>query len=178
MTEVWRDIPGFGGRYQASSLGNIRHVFKTRKPRVLKVIENRGSSRNQCVVTVSYPDGRRRQLTVLRLVAMAFYPGKVEGKNVVHRNGLHHDNTPGNALILDDVAMGKRCGRRSRRKAVCMVDGTGEIVEAFASVTAASMATGMARQTIQRHCDRLGTRPLPDGMSFRWDNGRGLYGPP
>ena len=175
MTEVWRDIPELGGRYQASSLGNIRRVFKTRQPRMLKIFENRGSCQNQCVVNVYFTDGRRQQVTVLRLVAMAFYPGKATGKNVVHRNGLHHDNTPGNVLILDNTAMGRRCGRRGRRKAVCMMDGTGEIVDAFASVTAASSFTGIARETIRRHCERLGTKPLPDGMTFRWDDERGLW---
>ena len=171
MMEVWRDIPGFGGRYQASSLGNIRRMYKTRLPRVLKYIENQGSRRNQCVVNVTHPNGHRRQCTVLRLVAMAFYPGKIEGK-------LHHDNTPVNALILDSSGTGKRYGQRGRRKGVCMVDGSGGIVEAFASVTAASMDTGIARETIKRHCEQLGTKPLPEGVSFRWDDGRGLYGPP
>ena len=175
MIETWRDIPGFGGKYQASTLGNIRRVFKTREPRILKAIENRSSCRNQLVMNVYYPDGHRRQYTVLRLVAMAFYPGKVEGKNVVHKNGLHHDNTPGNALILDNIGLGRHCGRRGRRKAVCMLDGSGEIVDAFASVTAASIETGIARKTIQRHCDRLGTKKLPDGMTFRWDDEGGLW---
>ena len=177
MTEVWRTIPGFGGIYQASTEGRIRRLYKTREPRVLKIIENRGSCRNQCVVNAYSPDRHRQQYTMLRLVAMAFYPGKAEGKNVVHRNGLHHDNTPGNALIIDQAATGKRCGSRGRRKGVCLVNGSDEIMEAWPSVHAASKATGISRETIRKHCNGGSVWLLSNGGRFHWDKGE-LYGAP
>lgn len=178
MEEVWRTIPGLGGKYQASSEGRIRRLYKMREPKVLKVIENRGSSKNQCVVNIYGQNRHRQQYTVLRLVAMAFYPGMTDGKNVIHRNGLHHDNTPENALIVDGAAMGRRCGSRGRRKAVCLVDGRGEIMEVFSSVTAASEATGISRETVRKHCNGGSVWLLSNGWRFRWDDGRGMYGAP
>lgn len=177
MTEIWKDIPGLIGRYQASSEGRIRRLYKMREPRVLKVMENRGTRKNQCVVNIYGADGCR-QYTVLRLVAMAFYPGMTDGKNVIHRNGLHHDNTPENALIVDQAATGQRCGGRGRRKAVCLVDGSGEIMDVFSSVTAASAATGISRETVRKHCNGGSVWLLSNGWRFRWDDGRGMYGTP
>ena len=176
MTEIWRDIPGYS-LYQASSKGRIRRLFKSREPLILKIIENQGGCKNQCVVNVNRSDGTRQQVTVLRLVALAFYPGQTEGKNVVHRNGLHHDNTPGNVLILDSSAMGTRCGTMARRKTVCLVNGCGEIIEIFPSVTAASHATGISRETIRNHCNGRSVWLLSNGGRFRWDR-EGLYGTP
>lgn len=177
MTEIWRDIPGYGGLYQASSEGRIRRLYKSREPRVLKIIEHQGSCKNQCVVNVYRSNGTRQQTTVLRLVAMAFYPGQAEGKNVVHRNGLHQDNTLDNVLILDSSATGKRYGTRGRRKAVRLVNGCGEIIEIFPSVHAASRATGISRETIRNHCNGRSVWLLSNGGRFRWDR-EGLYGTP
>ena len=176
--EVWRTIPGFGERYQASSEGRIRRMYKTREPRILKIIENQGPCRNQNVVNMNGPDGTHTQFNVLRLVAMAFYPGRTEGKYVVHRNGLHHDNTLANVLILDREVAGQLSGHMGRRKGVCLVNGNGEILEVFSSVQAASDATGVSRKTIRKHCNGGSVWLLSNGSRFRWDVGRGLYGSP
>lgn len=165
--EEWRDIPGYAGLYQASSEGRIRRLYKTRGPRVLKVYQRLG--RRQCIVNLYGPDGPR-QMTVLRLVAMAWFPGRAEGRCVVHRNGLHSDNRPTNVLIMDDTDLGARYGRMGRRKGVCKLDAAGEIVEIYASVDAASAATGRARQTIRRRCEGEIEMPLPDGTTFMWDD--------
>jgi hypothetical protein len=100
----------------------------------------------------------------------------VDGKNVVHRNGLHRDNTVANVLILDPSATGKRCGHRGRRKGVCLVDCSGEIMEAYPSVQAASAATGISRKTIRKHCNGGSVWLLSNGGRFCWDVERGLYG--
>ena len=175
-TERWREIPELGGKYQASTEGRIRRMYKSREPRVLKIITNRGSCKNQHVVNITHPDGTQRQYTVLRLVAMAFYPGMTEGKNVVHRNGLHSDNTPQNVLIINQSITGQRCGSLGRRKGVCLVNGAGEIMAVYPSVMAASAATGISRETVRKHCNGGSVWLLSNGGRFRWDNGSGLYG--
>lgn len=167
--EEWRDIPGYEGIYQASSEGRIRRLYKTREPRVLKQYQNENMGHRQYIVNL-YGPGGPRQMTVLRLVAMAWFPRRVEGRCVVHRNGLHSDNRPTNVLIMDDAGLGARYGRMARRKGVCRVDAAGEIVEVYASMAAASAATGLACQTIRRHCEGQKVKPRPDGTTFRWDD--------
>ena len=137
----------------------------------MAVQTDRGKCGNQHMVNL-YVNGERKQTTVLRLVALAFYPDKmIDGAMAVHRNGLHSDNTARNVLILTRRQTGGRHAG-NRRRAVCKVDRAGQVVEIFASVTAAAAATGMCRTTIRRHCNRDKTVwARPDGYSYRWCEG-------
>ena len=165
--EYWRDIPGYEGKYQASTEGRIRRLHKDGSKQVLKQFVN-GSNGKQRTVNLYKDDGQAGPANVLRLVALTWYPEQARDSCAVHRNGLHSDNSVYNIMFLDKVELGKRFGD-VRRKAVCMLDRSGEVLEIFPSVTAASLATGLARVTIVRHCRHLGTRPLPDGITFAWD---------
>ena len=35
MVETWKDIPNYDGIYQADKEGNVRHVFKSGKTRLM-----------------------------------------------------------------------------------------------------------------------------------------------
>ena len=165
---MWRPVPGYGGRYQASSEGNIRRASPGGWAPV-KVLTNRGPNGKNHMVNL-YADGRRQQTTVLRLVALAFFPERMtEGAVVAHRNGLHSDNSARNVLILTHEQNGRRAAG-NRRRAVRKVAGDGTVLEIYASVTAASAATGMCRATIRSHCNRTNALELP-GYSFQWDEG-------
>ena len=168
--EYWREIPGFGGLYQASSEGRIRRMMPDGKHKQVKIVPDCGTSGKQYVANL-YMNGRRIQRTVLRLVALAFYPTEqVTGAIVVHRNGLHSDNSAWNVKLLTPQENGRSHGD-SRRRTVCMVDSAGAVIEVFPSIRAACDATGLAKQTIYRHCDNRKNRGLPGGISFRWDGG-------
>ena len=101
--ETWRDIPGYEGMYQASSLGRIRSLDRYVKCR-------RG--RTEC--RIFYPGRllkanatrtRRYQKVTLRssddqevhaLVAAAFHGPRPDGCEVLHINGNLYDNRPEN----------------------------------------------------------------------------------
>ena len=101
--EEWRDIPGYEGQYQASSLGRIRSLDRTityRKGyaehrvfypgKVLKPCSTR--TRHYLKVTLS----RKRDQEVHALVAAAFHGPCPEGCEVLHINGCLTDNRPEN----------------------------------------------------------------------------------
>ena len=101
--EEWRDIPGYEGQYQASSLGRIRSLDRTityRKGyaehrvfypgKVLKPCSTR--TRPYLKVTLS----RKRDQEVHALVAAAFHGPCPEGCEVLHINGCLTDNRPEN----------------------------------------------------------------------------------
>jgi len=75
--EVWKDIPGYEGFYQASNIGNIKSLertvitkwgYKTNKERILKpsILPNGYFAVVLCIY------GKRKQFYVHQLVAMAF----------------------------------------------------------------------------------------------------------
>lgn len=87
MTGVeWKPIPSLGGRYEASSDGQIRHVAN-QKPR--KFMVHGHSDYLLCGVRI---DGKSRSLSVHRLVCEAFHGACPDGHECGHKNGTRQDN--------------------------------------------------------------------------------------
>lgn len=94
--EQWRDIPGYGGKYQVSSNGRIGRLG------------GRGPVKNTLYIMAPYIDEQGRpkvnlrlqstakQIIVSKLVALAFIGPRPEGKDVLHNNGINSDNFVGN----------------------------------------------------------------------------------
>jgi hypothetical protein len=107
MTELWRDIPGYEGRYQASNLGRIRSLDRrvpcahgaTRlmRGRVLKP----AGSKYDPHLSVVLGHGRAGSL-VHKLVALAFLGPRPDGQEVRHLDGDPLNNR------ADNLAYGTR----------------------------------------------------------------------
>lgn len=81
MEEIWKSVVGYEGKYSVSNLGNI---FSLKAKRLMKKnVNNRGYER----VTIG-----RKQMSVHRLVCIAFL-GEIKDKKIVnHINGIKTDN--------------------------------------------------------------------------------------
>lgn len=167
--ERWRDIPGYEGRYQASTEGRIRKIWPgARKPLILKPGQRR---RSEKMLYVHLHNGKRFvSLPVLRLVAITFC--KVpEGMQVVHRNGLHSDNRLCNAMILTPEDVGRQINGRHHARPVVMIDQRGEIVECFKSAREAGRRTGVCFESVRDRCNRQVQDEFRlTGYSYRWDD--------
>ncbi len=98
--ETWKDIPGYEGIYQASTLGNIRtvegkttfskkHGIRRWKSRILK---GRGDNPNTGKRVNLYKDGSAKEFLVARLVAITFLGNPPEGFTVNHIDGNRMNN--------------------------------------------------------------------------------------
>ena len=101
--EEWKDIPGYEGLYQASTLGNIRtcegkvtssarfshRVWKQRvlKQKCAKNCKGRIDARIEL-----WKDGEHKTWLVARLIAMTWCKGYADGMTVNHKNGDPIDN--------------------------------------------------------------------------------------
>lgn len=88
--EEWRDIPGWEGLYQASSLGRIRRIRPSTQTKLddgyMRVVLRDGK-------------GRRKQASVHRLVCAAFNgPPPRSTSQSAHLNGVRDDNRPVNLV--------------------------------------------------------------------------------
>lgn len=92
--EIWKDIPGYEGYYQASTEGRIRSVSRIRMDgyhitgRVLKADRLKGGY-EQVLLMVNK---KRDYEKVHRLVAQTFIPNPENKLQVNHINGIKHDN--------------------------------------------------------------------------------------
>lgn len=113
MGEVWRVIPGFGEKYEASSHGRVRVIATGH---IKGSTESRGYLR-----TTLYHQGRWSR-RVHQLVAAAFHGPCPEGMEVCHRDGNRKNNTPENLRygthaenVRDQVRHGTARNGRSER---------------------------------------------------------------
>lgn len=86
--EEWRDVIGYEGLYEVSSLGNVRSSYTGR-------VLSPGVSQGYYYVAL-YKDGMRRNKQVNRLVAEAFLPNLDNHPLVHHKNELKTDNDVSN----------------------------------------------------------------------------------
>lgn len=103
MKEVWKDIPGYEGRYQASSLGRIRSVDRIVKQktangricdRFLRGTILKPTKFNYQFVHLGRCTGRKK---VHHLVLLTFIGPKPFQKACgAHLNGIRHDNRASN----------------------------------------------------------------------------------
>lgn len=85
--EVWRDVPGYGGRYQASTMGQIRSIIQ----RIVHVMKPKSHEDGYVLVKMTMLD-KQRMVLVHRLVMLTFVGVCPEGYQVNHINGVKHDN--------------------------------------------------------------------------------------
>jgi hypothetical protein len=87
MNEFWLPVPGFERRYIVSTKGQVKRLFGSSGPGLLKLTQYRYMR-----VTLSNDGGKRVIRDVHRLVAQAFL-GDHKGLVVNHKDGDRYNNS-------------------------------------------------------------------------------------
>lgn len=90
--EEWRPVPGWGGRYEASSLGRIRNSHKIMKP------YTEPSSGYQSIVL--YSNGVRKTVKVQLVIASAFLGERPQDYHTAHLDGNPSNNVLSNLAYV------------------------------------------------------------------------------
>jgi hypothetical protein len=119
--EEWRDIPGWEGRAQVSSLGRVRTWYRTKGPWRLRKLQL-GSRYLDCTMPTLSGEITQRTVHIHRLVATAFLGPCPMGQEVRHGPAGPLVNTVPNLSygthvenIADSVAAGSQRGERHPR---------------------------------------------------------------
>lgn len=98
MTEEWRDVAGYGGRYQVSNLGRVRSLNRTivqsngktqaRRGRLLKPRPTKAGYRQVHL----YEEGAGANQYIHRLVLDAFVGSAPDGTECNHKDGDKTNN--------------------------------------------------------------------------------------
>lgn len=94
MTEIWKDIPGYEGLYQASNRGNIRSL-NWRKMNIVRNLYLKPHNKGYFQVELS-KDGVKKMITVHRLVAMTFIPNPDNLPAINHKDENKSNNNVSN----------------------------------------------------------------------------------
>lgn len=93
MKEIWKDVVGYEGKYQASNKGRIRSVTRMIKRKGL--VLSKGRVLKPIIGPKGYAYvslGQKSHCTVHRLIAKAFLIADSKRPCVNHKNGIKHDN--------------------------------------------------------------------------------------
>lgn len=157
--EVWRDIPGYAGRYQASNLGRVKGPRGILRPYI---------SRSGYLINTAYVDGGKIREGVHRLVAHAFIPNPEGKPQINHINGIKTDNRPENLewVTCSENNLHRRRvlnggGGRPKRPVVCLTTGAW-----YPSLTEAAEATGAPLEKILACCK--GQRNRTMGLTWAY----------
>lgn len=100
MEELWKDIPGYEGIYQASTYGRIRSIDRSIKQgngirklygKIISQYKGRGG-----YMRLLLHNGRPKNHRVHRLIAITFVKNPYNKYDVNHKNGIKTDNRPEN----------------------------------------------------------------------------------
>ena len=96
MTEEWRDVIGYEGRYQVSNTGKVM-TLGTGKTHKEKKLLKYSVSHNHYYIVALTKDGKTKWFTVHRLVALAFIPNDDESREQLdHIDGDSFNNRADN----------------------------------------------------------------------------------
>ena len=169
MTEVWKDIPGYEGKYQASSLGRIRS-----KRGVLKLRDNFGYQR----VMLYGLKGGRKSLSVHRLVAKTFIPNPNNYPQINHIDENKSNNRIDNlewctqsqninaGTVLQRMSATKTNGKKS--KAVDQFALNGEFIAHYPSLNEIARQCGYNPSNISSHIRGSSRYAHPYGYIWRY----------
>lgn len=171
MQESWKDIPGYGGKYQADREGRIRRQYRSGKTRLMTPYQKKKMNGSKRYLVKLTKEGRTREEIVLHLVARTFLGPVPEGCVPFHRNGCQADNYVNNIAYVDKKELGKKTGGMARRRPVVKINNRGEIIAAYSSAREAAKKNFMSYQTVIDRCNgRRKNIFAPDGYIYVWDD--------
>ena len=163
MTDQWKDVPGYEGRYQVSRSGRVKsipfmqpYLLRNGTPALRqtkeRVIAQQRINSGYLIVHL-HKDNARTAFLVHRLVAIAFCAGHAEGRDVNHISGVKTEN---NAANLEWVTRTDNhlhaVALQLNRQAMPVVDPASGRV--FPSISQAAKAMGTGHRQVSRDFQR------------------------
>lgn len=153
MEEIWKDIDGFGGKYQVSNIGRVRNNDYWGRVRILKPYQK---NRKYAKVTL-YRDGKPYDCDIHRLVASAFIENPNNYPQVNHKDENKTNNHVDNLEWCScryNLFYGNRLKRisDSLSKPVFQYDMECNLVKIYPSARIAEEETGADNRHISDCC--------------------------
>lgn len=143
VSEAWRDVPGYGGKYQASDMGRIANTFwrgqrrqnggRTIMAQFKKKPHGKARDSAKRFVHLTDLEGHRKEVSAAKVVAETFLGPVPPGMAIFHKNGNPADNSVWNLVFRTPEEIGRMTGADSARRPVLKFSATGELLECYSS---------------------------------------------
>lgn len=178
MTEVWKDIEGYEGKYQVSNLGNVKSLDYGGHG-YAKVLTPKVNNSGRLWVELRKP-GCVKQMLIHRLVGEAFIPNPQKLPQINHKDENPMNNVVDNLewctgtynRMYSIIRHPERCKsrkatpkyRRMLDKPIVQIDMNGNEIAWWDCARTITKEMGMSQTSITQCCD--GIRKTAYG--FRW----------
>ena len=165
MEEIWKDIEGFEGLYQVSSLGRVKSLERTVRANTcgVRVLQERLLSvcKSSCgyYIVVLCKNGKHYTKLAHRLVAEAFIPNTRNLNEVNHKDENKLNNSLANLEWCDRAynanygTGAERCAKQKRRPVIMLDVETMRTISVFKSAREANKETGISYKSISSVCN-------------------------
>lgn len=167
----WRDVCGYGGKYQVSRHGDVRRVYGSGLVHDMSAYTKSGRQFRARRFVKLTKDGKSKEEPLLQIVAAAWLGPTPAGKVPYHLNGNVTDNRADNIGFIDRQTLGKRTGAMADARAIVFkVDRDGNVVEIYHSAREAAKANFMSYQTVLDRCHNKVKKPYAlNGYTFQFE---------
>lgn len=169
-TEIWKDIPEYEGIYEISNFGRVKSLsilVNGKRISRCKILKNKNNGNGYLIVSLT-KDGKPKNKYVHILVGKCFIPNPSNKPQINHKDGIKCNNNYSN---LEWVTQSENnihayksklrfpsgaCTPGSidpKRKAVCKMSLSGEIIEEYPSVYHAAKENGINSGRISVICN-------------------------
>ena len=178
--EIWKEIPGYVGKYEVSNLGRVRSVTRYVRNSVGSKTLVAGKLLSPQIDKAGYPrvllsdnNYHKKLCTIHRLVAITFIPNPYNYPVVNHKDENKGNNIVSNLeWCTQSYTLSYNNGQKKRReRKVDMLDKeTGELLKTFNSIDEASKTMNIDRVTISNVCSGRPNRHTAGGYKWRYVN--------
>lgn len=166
--EVWKDIPGYEGKYQVSNLGRVKSLNYNRQ-RIEKNLRIYVSEDGYARIYLS-KESKKKDYLLHRIVADAFVPNPHNKSEINHINGVKSDNRAENLEWCSRSENEKHAwvsglGTHYLRQVV-QYDMQRNPLKEWESIKTAGNETGIERRNINACCQ--GKRKTAGGYIWRY----------
>ena len=147
--EVWQDIPGYEGRYQASTYGRIRNQYR-------KILKPYMSNNGYYLICLCL--NKKSRYLLHRIIGITFLPKwKPEYTQINHKSEVKTENQVWNlewCTHLYNLRYGTGAYRsiQSRSKQILQLSLEGKLIASHASFAEIERALGFAKGNICKAC--------------------------
>ena len=144
VVEIWKDVKGFEGLYQVSSLGRVKSLNYRGQKGVEHILSIVYTSRNKLAKICLYRDGVMHYILVNRLVAETFITGVDMNYDIIYKDGDYKNNSVNNLEVST-----KKHGLRNQT-VYCLDKETKEVKGVYKDQGEAAFAFNVTRPTINQ----------------------------
>lgn len=170
MKQTWKNIPGYSGKYQVNTEGEVRRMYQSGKTRLMTPYRKKMSGSQRLVVKLT-KDEKSKEVILMQIVASTFLGQCPKGYVPYHKNGMQSENHIQNIGYISRRELGRLTGAQSKRKGVAKINSNGEIVEFYSSAREAGRKNFISRQTVTDRCNgKCKSAFAPDGYAYAWED--------